>query len=191
MLQAFPPSITSFPLQYPAHLPLAPSCFLPFEKKKVVTDAGFPEPRRVRLLLSEDFSHYLSAAGQKPLPLACAPSPSDATALTTSTAASAAASAAAAFTVLVGERTSATERRAPRLRSVAEKNASASEEGTESVLESDEADERGKGGVEPADKKMTPTLKVRPCVCLRAFLLFVEGYALSLPWRLSLTAVMA
>ena len=187
MLQAFPPSITSFPLQNPARLPLAPPCPLPFEKKKVVTGAGFPEPRRVRLLLSEDFSHYLSAAGQKPLPLACAPSPSDAT---TSTAASAAA-AAAAFAVLVGERTSATERRAPGSGSIVEKNASASEEATEGVLESDKADERGKGGGGPADKKMTPTLKVRPCVCLKAFLLFVEGYALSLPWRLYLTAVMA
>lgn len=46
---------------------------LPLFLKKVVTGAGFPEPRRVRLLLSEDLSHYLSAAGQQPLASSSAP----------------------------------------------------------------------------------------------------------------------
>lgn len=32
----------------------------------MVTGEGFPERRRVRLLLTEDLAHYLSKAGQSP-----------------------------------------------------------------------------------------------------------------------------
>lgn len=53
--------------------PRLPTHSLKLPLKKVVTGAGFPEPRRVRLLLSEDLSHYLSAAGQQPLASSSAP----------------------------------------------------------------------------------------------------------------------
>eukprot|EP00752_Nemacystus_decipiens_P014841 g13213.t1 len=36
---------------------------------EVVTGAGFPESRRVRLLLSEDLGHYLATSGEQPFPM--------------------------------------------------------------------------------------------------------------------------
>ncbi|CAM9711417.1 unnamed protein product, partial [Scytosiphon promiscuus] len=51
---------------------------------KVVTGAGFPESRRVRLLLSEDLGHYLLAAGEQPLlPVTATPGSPAATTATT------------------------------------------------------------------------------------------------------------
>lgn len=53
------------------------SCMLVFSTRirltiQVVTGAGFPESRRVRLLLSEDLDQHLVAAGEKPPPSAAA-----------------------------------------------------------------------------------------------------------------------
>lgn len=41
--------------------------FLLWFFRQVVTGAGFPERRRVRLLLTEHLGHYLRAAGEQPL----------------------------------------------------------------------------------------------------------------------------